>query len=161
MRVLIWLVEETWRATVLAAAAVVPENADITLLHVIDIESSTLVRAAPHGLMGRHRDREDSSLESLSEQEARQLLTEAESLLGRQASLLTRRGHLRDEVLAAAQGVDLLVMARDRSRAHSGPHSLGHVARFVVDHAPCAVLLVWPDSNRGGRMRHEEGDGDE
>ncbi|MFD5466969.1 hypothetical protein ACFWIQ_29700 [Kitasatospora sp. NPDC127059] len=29
--------------------------------------------------------------------------------------------------------------------AHPGPHSLGPATRFVVDHAPCAVLLVWPE----------------
>ncbi|NEB92870.1 universal stress protein, partial [Streptomyces bauhiniae] len=30
----------------------------------------------------------------------------------------------------------------DRTRL--GPHSLGPAARFIVDHAPCPVLLVWP-----------------
>lgn len=27
---------------------------------------------------------------------------------------------------------------------HMGPKSVGHVARFVLDHAPCPVLLVRP-----------------
>ncbi|HEX8929491.1 MAG TPA: universal stress protein, partial [Actinomycetota bacterium] len=31
----------------------------------------------------------------------------------------------------------------DRSRL--GPRSLGPATRFVVDHAPCQVLLLWPD----------------
>jgi hypothetical protein len=44
-----------------------------------------------------------------------------------------------------AEGVDLLVAARDGDRSRLGPHSLGHDTRFVVDHAPCAILLVWPD----------------
>ncbi|HET9257509.1 MAG TPA: hypothetical protein VFO16_20230 [Pseudonocardiaceae bacterium] len=30
-----------------------------------------------------------------------------------------------------------------------GPHSLGPTARYVLDHAPCAVLLVWPDTHSG------------
>ncbi|MGF1424961.1 hypothetical protein [Kitasatospora sp. LaBMicrA B282] len=39
----------------------------------------------------------------------------------------------------------LLILARDGDRAHHpGPHSLGPAGRFVVDHAPCPVLLVWP-----------------
>jgi hypothetical protein len=37
------------------------------------------------------------------------------------------------------------VLARDGDRSRLGPHSLGPAARFVVDHAPCRVLLVWPD----------------
>jgi hypothetical protein len=30
---------------------------------------------------------------------------------------------------------------------HLGPKSIGHVARFVLDHAPCPVLLVRPLSS--------------
>ena len=37
---------------------------------------------------------------------------------------------------------DLLVLARD-GREQLGPPSLGKRTRFVVDHAACAVLLVW------------------
>jgi hypothetical protein len=48
-----------------------------------------------------------------------------------------------------AEGVDLLVAARDGDRSRLGPHSLGHDTRFVVDHAPCAALLVWPDAPPG------------
>jgi hypothetical protein len=45
----------------------------------------------------------------------------------------------------AAAGADLLVAARDGDRARLGPRSLGPATRFVVDHAPCQVLLLWPD----------------
>jgi hypothetical protein len=41
--------------------------------------------------------------------------------------------------------MDILVLARDGDRERLGPHSLGPAARFVVDHAPCRVLLIWPD----------------
>jgi hypothetical protein len=37
------------------------------------------------------------------------------------------------------------VVARDGDRSRLGPASLGPATRFVVDHAPCPVLLVWPD----------------
>ena len=43
-------------------------------------------------------------------------------------------------------------LARDRPRdsRHPSPHSIGHAARFVVDHAPCDVVLVWPAADRDG-----------
>ncbi len=45
---------------------------------------------------------------------------------------------------AGALGAGLVVLsAREGARpAPPGPRSVGHVARFVVDHAPCPVLLV-------------------
>ncbi|MFD0502514.1 universal stress protein [Streptomyces chiangmaiensis] len=46
--------------------------------------------------------------------------------------------------MEAATGADLLICARDGDRSRLGPHSLGPTTRFVVDHAPCPVLLVWP-----------------
>jgi len=47
--------------------------------------------------------------------------------------------------LEQAEGAELLVLARDGIPGHHGPHSLGPAGRFVVDHAPCPVLLVRPD----------------
>ncbi len=41
--------------------------------------------------------------------------------------------------------MDILVLARDGDHERLGPRSLGPATRFVVDHAPCRVLLVWPD----------------
>ena len=49
-------------------------------------------------------------------------------------------------MVAAAEGMDILVLARDGDHSRLGPHSLGPAARFVVDHAPCRVLLVWADT---------------
>ncbi|GAA4727188.1 universal stress protein [Phytohabitans rumicis] len=37
------------------------------------------------------------------------------------------------------------MLARDGDRSRLGPRSLGPHTRFVIDHAPCGVLLVWPD----------------
>ncbi|MDQ6710091.1 MAG: universal stress protein [Candidatus Dormibacteraeota bacterium] len=46
--------------------------------------------------------------------------------------------------IAAERQIDLLVVgARSGMRAvPAGPKSLGHTARFVVDHGPCPVLLL-------------------
>jgi nucleotide-binding universal stress UspA family protein len=154
MRVLVWIVEDTWRATVAAAAAFLPADADLTLLHVTPTQAEAVAGGARHGLLGRAHQA-PAELQVLSEQSVRDLLAEAQRLLGRQAPSRARRGRVEREVLAAAEEMDLLVLARDRGRAHRGPRSLGSTARSVVDHAPCAVLLVWPDgvAPGGGKPR--------
>jgi hypothetical protein len=53
--------------------------------------------------------------------------------------------------MAAAEGADLLILARDGDRARLGPRSIGPATRFVVDHAPCAVLLA---RYRAGHRNH-------
>jgi nucleotide-binding universal stress UspA family protein len=57
---------------------------------------------------------------------------------------IERRGRVEREVVTAAAGADLLILARDGDRSRLGPKSFGPADRFVVDHAPCPVLLVWP-----------------
>ena len=57
MRVLVWIVAETWQATVAAAAAVLPANADLTLLHVRAGDTETVARDARYALLGRPRSR--------------------------------------------------------------------------------------------------------
>lgn len=158
MRVLIWIVENTWRATVAAAAAFLPADADITLLYVTASEAEAVARGARYGLLGRALRAPAESLQVISEQSARDLLAEAQQLLGRQAVRQARRGRVEREVVAAAEEMDLLVLARDRGRAYRGPRSLGSTARFVVEHSPCAVLLVWPDGTAPGARNGGEYD---
>jgi nucleotide-binding universal stress UspA family protein len=45
-------------------------------------------------------------------------------------------------IAAAVQASLVVLFASRRARAASGPGSVGHTARFVLDHAPCPVLLV-------------------
>jgi nucleotide-binding universal stress UspA family protein len=75
------------------------------------------------------------------------LLQSAADRLGRPCTRTERTGRVEREVVAAAEGCDLLILARDGDRTHLGPHSLGPASRFVVDHAPCPVLLVWPEAS--------------
>ena len=148
MRALVWIVEDTWQATVAEAAAHLPADADVTLLHVADAEAEGVVRAARHALLGRPHGAPRAGVEPLpaiSAQAAQELLAEALSSLGRPAKLESRRGRIEREVVAAAEGMDLLILARDGERERLGPRSLGPPARFVVDHTPCSVLLIWPD----------------
>jgi nucleotide-binding universal stress UspA family protein len=149
MRVLVWIVEETWQATVAAAAALLPAGADVTLLHVTASDAETVARGARYALLGRSRRPAAEPLDAISKQSARELLADAQAVLGRDAVLEARSGRIEHEVVAAAGTADLLVLARDEDRAHRGPRSLGPTARYVVDHAPCAVLLVWPDAPSG------------
>jgi nucleotide-binding universal stress UspA family protein len=148
MRALVWIVEETWQATVAAAAVFLPADADVTLLYVRS-DAETVARGARDALLGRSRRLAAEQLDAISEQGALDLLADAQAVLGRQAVLDARSGRVEQQVVAAAGTADLLVLARDGDHPHRGPRSLGPTARYVVDHAPSAVLLVWPDAPSG------------
>jgi nucleotide-binding universal stress UspA family protein len=65
------------------------------------------------------------------------------------AEILQRQGRPEREIvnLAAEWQADVVVIcprAEYGGKAMIGPKSVGHVARFVLDHAPCPVLLVRP-----------------
>jgi nucleotide-binding universal stress UspA family protein len=149
MRVLVWIVEETWQATVAASATFAPADAEITLLYVRASDAEEMARGGRYGLLGRPLHPHTERLNSISEQSANELLADARTLLGREAVLDVRTGRLEDEVAAAAQTNDLLVLARDKDRGHRGPKSLGPTVRHIVDHSLCAVLIVWPDRSAG------------
>ena len=153
MNVVVWLVEGTWQGCLDAAARFVPTEAQVGLLHVTPADVGEIAEAATTGLLGRalRGHRADGRFAGVADQVASQILAAAAARLGREdAELLERRGRVEREVVAAvAEGVDLLVVARDGDRSRLGPHSLGHATRFVVDHAPCPVLLVWPDAPPG------------
>ena len=151
MRALVWIVEDTWEATVAEAAAFLPADAEVTLLHVAPADVETLAEGTRQGLLGRPRRHPGppgppEPLRAISDEAAESLLAEARERLGRDARTERRRGRVGHEVAAAAEGMDLLVLARDGDHTRLGPHSLGPAARFAVDHAPCRVLLVWADA---------------
>jgi len=147
----VWLVEGTWAGCVDAARAWAPADDDVLLLHVVPAEVTEVAAGALAGLLGRGRSggREGRSartpIAQLTEEAATQLLAAAAQRLGRPARTEARRGRVEQEVIAVAHGARLLVLARDGDRSRLGPHSLGTHSRFVLDHAPCPVLLVWPD----------------
>jgi nucleotide-binding universal stress UspA family protein len=150
MRALVWIVEDTWEATVAEAAAFLPAHAEVTLLHVAPEDVEDLAEGSRHGLLGRRRHPPPPgphvALRAISDEAAEQLLAEARERFGGDPRAERRRGRVEREVVAAADGMDILVLARDGDHARLGPHSLGPAARFVVDHAPCRVLLVWADA---------------
>jgi nucleotide-binding universal stress UspA family protein len=147
MAVVVWIVEGTWPACVDAARAHAPEDAEVVLLHVTNHDAAHAGHGAYAGLLGRGHPERDPGirLEDLAASSADELLDAAAERLGRACSRSERVGRVEREVVAAVEDAELLVLARDGDRGHLGPKSLGHASRFVVDHAPCPVLLVWPE----------------
>ncbi len=147
MTVIGWITEGTWPACVDAARAYAAPDADVVLLHVTGRDLPDAARGAYAGLLGRgHRERDPGArLQDLAAGAAERLLQAAADRLGRPCIRVERSGRTEREVIAAAQDADLLIAARDGDRTRLGPRSLSPVTRFVVDHAPCAVLLIWPE----------------
>ncbi|MGW4866534.1 universal stress protein [Streptomyces chartreusis] len=147
MAVVVWVVEGTWPACVDAARAHAPEGAEVVLLHVTGHDVADAAHGAFAGLLGRgHPERDPGTrVEHLAAASAESLLQAAAERLGRPCTRVERTGRVEREVVAATEGADLLVLARDGDRARLSPHSLGPASRFVVDHAACPLLLVWPE----------------
>jgi nucleotide-binding universal stress UspA family protein len=146
MTVIAWIVEGTWPACVDAARQIAPADADIVLLHVTGGDAPAAAHGAYAGLLGRGRPGRDPGprLAELGAASARELLEAAAERLGRPGRTAERHGRAEREVVTAAEGASLLIVARDGDDTRLGPRSLGPASRFVVDHAPCPVLLVWP-----------------
>jgi nucleotide-binding universal stress UspA family protein len=129
---------------------------DLTLLHVVDLEARML---AGEGLAMRHapwparsQSATDRRLDEADEAGAAALLAawkerfEAEFPAAVAITSVVRRGRPEQSIVRAAEdvGADAIVLsARPGPRAaEPGPRSVGHVARFVLDHSPVPVLLV-------------------
>jgi nucleotide-binding universal stress UspA family protein len=148
MTVVAWIVEGTWPACVDAVREYAREDAEVVLVHVTDRQVAEVAHGAFAGLLGRTAPERDPGrrLAELAATSAGDLLADAAERLGRPCGTRELTGRAEREVVAAAEGADLLVLARDGDRGRLGPHSLGPASRFVVDHAPCAVLLAWPEA---------------
>lgn len=145
MRIAVWVTEGTWPACVDAARDLIgSQPAEVLLIHVREGG-----RPAPEpgfgSLMGRgRRQRAEDHLRELSEEAATQLLRQAADRLGQPSTTRLETGFPERVVTAASADVDYLILGRDGDRSRLGPNSLGKHTRFVIDHAPCRVLLIWP-----------------
>jgi len=146
VRIVAWLMEGTWAPCVDAAAEY--PDADLTLLYVIDPRLAGSVRNVRAGLLGRGswgRDPADA-VDETAAAAGNALLQAAEKRLEpRPVRTFIRTGRPEREAVAASADADLLILARDGDHRRLGPHSLGPHTRFAIDHAPCRVLLIWPD----------------
>ena len=92
-------------------------------------------------------------MHALAGEAAHALLEDAEERLGRPARAGRRGRRTGDASSTTPPRADVLVVARDGR--HAGPHSIGHSQRWVIDHAPCTVVLAWPEGapDDDGRRR--------
>ena len=144
--VLVWIGDRTWRACVDAARRLPVAGLRVTLIHVTADDPQDAAHGAYLGLMGRRAPGRDpgSLITEFADNAAAELLDAAARRLGRPCERIRRHGRPEREVVTAAAGADLLIVARDGDQSRLGPKSLGKEPRFVVDHAPCPVLLIWP-----------------
>jgi hypothetical protein len=154
MRALVWITEASWEICVDHARELLPADAEVTILHVAASDVEQLAEQPGPGRLGRrHRPPPAQTVREISDAEARSLLAAAAERLGRPAATLARRGRIEREVVQATADFDLLVLVRD-GEPRRGPKSIGHDARFVVDHAGCAVLLGWATEPPGLDSMH-------
>jgi len=140
-----------------------PVNASIELLHVVDeagrreLELQRFRRPGRTGPGWPERRPLPPSIDPLPPDQERRIeqaeaageaviLASAAAALGREAAPVVMRGRPEQQIVARAEakGAGLLIVAARPYEAPtpSGPHSIGHVARFVIDHAPCPVLVL-------------------
>ena len=144
--VVIWVREGTWRASVDAALSLAPSPARFTLLHVTSPAAADAAHGAYRGLLGRRGHDPGERLEALASVSAADLIEAAARRLGRECERQEIQDDTERAVVTASAHADLLIVARDGDRSRLGPRSLGKAARFVVDHAACPVLVVWPEA---------------
>ena len=120
MTVLVWVTEESWMACVDAALVRAPAE-EVTLLHVTDAGAVDAAQGAFTALLGRGGAGPAGQLEAMAEAAATDVLEAAAARLARPAQQLRRRGRPEREVVQAARGAALLVLARQGAEA--GPRA--------------------------------------
>lgn len=126
---------------------------ELVLLHVIDpgprhdlAQISGPLRFGPRIGGPRH----GQAIAAAEEAAGRMALDEAATAAraaGFEATILLECGRAEQVIVEVAREVEaslVAIRARDYAEGHPfiGPASVGHVARFVVDHAPCDVLIL-------------------
>ncbi len=159
MKVTAWIAPGTWTA-VINALRDHHTTDQITLIAVADA-AQVMPPGTERALMGRGRRRPHGDTDRIATEQAESLLRTAMQRLvqsagtaegdpaatatsGVAATTRVLTGRTEGAVVQAAEATDWLVMARDGDRSRLGPRSLGRAARFVLDHAPCTVELIWP-----------------
>jgi len=133
-------------------AEILRPGSELLLVHVVDTgphhDLKHLIGSLRHG-PARGPERE-GELHAAEEATGKAALMEAESA-AQAAGFTTSRSLVwgRPEAMilqiAEDENVSLISMwAREGAEGHPhiGPASVGHTARFVLDHAPCDVLLL-------------------
>jgi nucleotide-binding universal stress UspA family protein len=150
MRVLCCLDGTNAEAVGTAMALISPDQLTVGLIYVID--------QGPHHDIEHARERHfrppvppprrEHEMVEAEQSSASEIIDEGLRYLSG-AETLRREGRPEREIVNAAAdwAADLILIcprAEYRDKHKIGPKSVGHVARFVLDHAPCPVLLVRP-----------------
>jgi nucleotide-binding universal stress UspA family protein len=139
----------------------------VSFVHVLDpAAQETWERMAGHHWLRRPPDHQERDRFAVAdEQAAREILEEALSLSAdwptASRETLVLRGNPERELVRLALSRTADLVALGQHRVELGPHALGQCARYVIDHAPCPVLLVRDDALRaqgaallGDRLDH-------
>ena len=136
------------KATEMLSAA--PPPLAIAILHVIDTgprRDMNRIRDRFFRSRVRHLPHEEEMLET-EKKSAQEVLDAGRGYLA-DAETMEREGRPEREIVnVAAEWKADVVLICSRAvyggKVAIGPRSVGHVARFVLDHAPCPVFLVRP-----------------
>jgi nucleotide-binding universal stress UspA family protein len=136
----------------------------LVLLHIVDSgPAHDLERLRQRFVgMGERGARLLAEMMQAEQEKGDEVLAAAKALLGQQwpdgapgpdqIEGVTLRGNPEHEIVraASAMSIDLILVCARRTLQQGepphppGPKSVGHTARFVLDHAPCPVLLIRP-----------------
>lgn len=152
MRLLCAIGQRDGAQVVRDALALVDDVDYLALVHVIDDQPRHGVEAQ-RGLLRRISPDRQREITLAEESAGREGLSEAESAARSSGQQITtiethlERGKPEQHIVALARALHIdLVALRAREYPDGfpriGPPSIGHTARFVVDHAPCPVLLL-------------------
>ena len=148
MRILCAIGERRGTELVRRVAQIARPGDELVLLHVIDSGPRHDLNHLGGTLRPHHLQREELDA---AEQEAGQRMLEESSAeagqLGLPAATRLEKGRPEQVIVALVRELDtalVALLARENPHAHpvQGPPSIGHTARFVIDHAPADVLVL-------------------
>jgi nucleotide-binding universal stress UspA family protein len=134
-----------------AAVPLLPELAVWVPTHIVDTRGRRDLGFLRSGITGAGplSRAQQQAIDTATAEHTHAVLDAAEASLRRRGVQLEppqiRVGEPGREICAVARAIGaslVVLLASRRARAASGPGSVGHTARFVLDHAPCPVLLV-------------------
>jgi len=147
MRILFCLAGQRLREQWNKAAALIDLGAhEVTILHVVDDSLVATIDAVQHyGLPRRVGTEREARMQQALQEAGRRIIAEALAAAhsaGVPATGLVRRGQPSTVILqvAAEIGAEVIILGRQ----HPGLEGkiLGGVCRFVVDQAPCTVVVL-------------------
>jgi nucleotide-binding universal stress UspA family protein len=117
-------------------------HADLLLLHVID--------TGPRHDLGKYLRVHELELEAAEDAAGRAAMEEAIKTARQEGLKVTssikkgRPGEIIVQTASESNAAFIAIRASEGAAGHPrlGPASVGHTARFVVDHAPCDIFLL-------------------